>query len=244
MHYRELGRTGISVSEIGYGAWGIGGTGWIGAQDDESKRALNRAIDLGLTFIDTAWEYGDGHSERVIGEVLRGRDEQVYVATKVPPKNRMWPARHDSHADEAFPGGYIREYTEESLRNLGVETLDIQQFHVWSSTWLEQGDWLDEVRRLKQDGKIRFFGVSINDHEPASAVPLVRSGAVDTVDVPRRGLAAPVLSRRPQAGSGRAGPGHRRRPGRADRAAAGDRAALRAEPPGGVHRDPRDAQRA
>ncbi len=183
MHYRELGRTGISVSEIGYGAWGIGGTGWIGAQDDESKRALNRAIDLGLTFIDTAWEYGDGHSERVIGEVLRGRDEQVYVATKVPPKNRMWPARHGSHADEAFPGGYIREYTEESLRNLGVETLDIQQFHVWSSTWLEQGDWLDEVRRLKQDGKIRFFGVSINDHEPASAVPLVRSGAVDTVQV-------------------------------------------------------------
>lgn len=108
MRYRELGRTGLSVSEIGFGGWGIGGTGWIGATDDESKRALHRAIDLGLTFVDTAARYGDGHSERVIGGVLRERSERVCVASKVPPKD-MSP---DATADQAFPGDHIREYTD------------------------------------------------------------------------------------------------------------------------------------
>jgi aryl-alcohol dehydrogenase-like predicted oxidoreductase len=183
MRYRELGKTGLSVSEVGFGGWGIGGAGWIGARDDESKRALHRAIDAGLTFIDTAWGYGDGHSERLIGEIVRGRSERVYVATKVPPRNRVWPARHDSHVDDTFPGAYLREYTEKSLRNLGLEALDVQQLHVWSPSWLEQGDWLDEVRRLKDEGKIRFFGLSLNDHEPATGLTAVRSGVVDTVQV-------------------------------------------------------------
>jgi aryl-alcohol dehydrogenase-like predicted oxidoreductase len=183
MHYRELGKTGLSVSEIGFGGWGIGGTGWIGAQDDESKRALNRAIDLGLNFIDTAWGYGAGHSERLIGEVLRERSERVYVATKIPPKNRIWPARHDTDASEAFPGDYIRKYTEKSLTNLGVEALDVQQFHVWSPNWLEQGDWLETIRKLKDEGKIRYFGLSLNDHQPETGLTAVRAGVVDTVQV-------------------------------------------------------------
>ncbi len=183
MHYRTLGKTGLQVSEIGYGAWGIGGAGWVGAKDDESLRALHRAIDLGLNFIDTAYGYGDGHSERLIGEVLRERSERVYVATKIPPKNGHWPAAHTTPVDEAFPSEYVREYTERSLQNLGVDALDVQQFHVWSDTWMDQGDWLDEVQRLKEEGKIRFFGVSINDHEPESALNLVRSGVVDTVQV-------------------------------------------------------------
>jgi aryl-alcohol dehydrogenase-like predicted oxidoreductase len=183
MHYRELGKTGLSVSEVGFGGWGIGGTSWIGARDDESKRALHRAVDLGLNFIDTAWGYGDGHSERLIGEIVRGRSERVHVATKVPPMNRVWPARHDSHVDDAFPGAYIREYTEKSLRNLGVDTLDVQQLHVWSPSWLSQGDWLDEIGRLKDEGKIRFFGLSLNDHEPETGLAAVRSGVVDTVQV-------------------------------------------------------------
>jgi aryl-alcohol dehydrogenase-like predicted oxidoreductase len=183
MHYRELGKTGWSVSEVGFGGWGIGGTGWIGARDDESKQALHRAIDLGLNFIDTAWGYGDGHSERLIGEILRERSERVYVATKVPPKNRIWPARHDSHVDDTFPGDHIREYTERSLRNLGVDTLDVQQFHVWSPSWLEQGDWLDTVAKLKDEGKIRYFGLSLNDHEPETGLTAVRGGVVDTVQV-------------------------------------------------------------
>lgn len=183
MHYRPLGNTGLHVSEIGFGAWGIGGSGWVGAADDESLRALNRAIDLGLNFIDTAYGYGDGHSERLIGQVLRERSERVYVATKIPPKNRQWPAAHTTPVDDAFPGAYVRDYTERSLRNLGIEALDVQQFHVWSDTWIDHGDWLETVQHLKTEGKIRFFGVSINDHEPDSALKLVRSGVVDVVQV-------------------------------------------------------------
>jgi aryl-alcohol dehydrogenase-like predicted oxidoreductase len=183
MRYRELGKSGLSVSEVGFGGWGIGGTGWIGARDDESKRALHRAIDLGLNFIDTAWGYGAGHSERLIGEALRERSERVYVATKIPPKNRVWPARHDTDVSAAFPGDHIREYTEKSLTNLGVDALDVQQFHVWSPSWLERGDWLETVGKLKDEGKIRHFGLSLNDHQPETGLTAVRSGVVDTVQV-------------------------------------------------------------
>ena len=183
MQRRTMGKTGLQVSEIGFGAWGIGKSGWVGADDDESLRALNRAIDLGLNFIDTAYGYGEGHSERLIGQVLRERSERVYVATKIPPKNRQWPAAHTTPVVETFPGDHIRKYTERSLQNLGVDALDLQQFHVWSDTWMEQGDWLDTVQQLKNEGKIHFFGVSINDHEPESALKLVRSGVVDVVQV-------------------------------------------------------------
>jgi aryl-alcohol dehydrogenase-like predicted oxidoreductase len=183
MNYRKLGNTGIQVSEIGYGAWGIGKSMWIGADDDASLRALDRAIDLGLTFIDTALAYGDGHSEQLVGRTVRNRTETVHVATKIPPKDGRWPAAAGSHPDAAFPGDHIRSRTETSLRNLGLETIDVQQFHVWHDDWLGQGDWLETVEALKQEGKIRFFGVSINDHEPETALALVRSGHVDTVQV-------------------------------------------------------------
>ena len=183
MNYRPLGRTGLDVSEVGYGAWGIGQSMWIGADDDESLRALDRAIDLGLNFIDTALAYGDGHSEELVGGVVRRRDETVHVSTKIPPQDMTWPARSDSHADEAFPGDYIRACTERSLRNLGLERIDVQQFHVWHDNWLEQGDWYETVEALKQEGKIGAFGVSINDHQPDTALGLVRSGRVDTVQV-------------------------------------------------------------
>jgi aryl-alcohol dehydrogenase-like predicted oxidoreductase len=183
MNLRRLGRTGLEVSEIGYGAWGIGQSMWIGADDAESLRALDRAIDLGLNFIDTALAYGDGHSEQLVGQTVRKRTETVYVATKIPPKNMRWPARGGTHADEAFPADYIRAQTERSLANLGLETIDVQQFHVWHDDWLEQGDWLETIEALKQEGKIRCFGVSINDHEPDTAIELVSSGRVDTVQV-------------------------------------------------------------
>jgi aryl-alcohol dehydrogenase-like predicted oxidoreductase len=183
MNRRPLGHTGLEVSEIGYGAWGIGGSMWLGAQDDESLTALHRAVDLGLTLIDTALAYGDGHSEQLVGETVRKRAETVHVATKIPPKDMRWPAQAGSHADDAFPGDYIRAQTERSLRNLGVEAIDVQQFHVWHDDWLEQGDWAETVDALKQEGKIRWFGVSINDHEPETALELVRSGRADTVQV-------------------------------------------------------------
>jgi aryl-alcohol dehydrogenase-like predicted oxidoreductase len=183
MNYRTLGKTGLKVSEIGYGAWGIGKSMWIGASDDESLTALNRAVDLGLNFIDTALGYGQGHSEKLVGEVVRSREETIYVATKIPPKNLEWPARAGVRAEEAFPADHVISCTEQSLRNLGLETIDVQQFHVWSDEWVGQGDWLEGVRKLKEQGKINHFGVSINDHQPANAIKLIESGLVDSVQV-------------------------------------------------------------
>ncbi|MFD3559733.1 aldo/keto reductase [Streptomyces sp. NPDC058686] len=182
MRYRELGRSGMSVSEIGYGAWGIGASGWVGATEDESVRALHRAIDLGVNFIDTARGYGE--SERIVGRVVRERaGDDVLVATKVPPMNRIWPAPDGIDPADAFPGAHIRESVETSLRVSGLDHFDVVQFHVWSDEWVGRGDWLQTVEELKKEGKIRLFGVSVNDHQPANALTLVRSGFVDTVQV-------------------------------------------------------------
>jgi aryl-alcohol dehydrogenase-like predicted oxidoreductase len=183
MRYRALGKTGLEVSELGFGAWGIGGTMWIGADDDESLRALRLAIDRGVNFLDTAYGYGDGHSEELVGAAVRDSAETVFVASKIPPKNMQWPARPGVRAEDAFPADWIVTCTERSLQNLGLDTIDVQQFHVWSDEWVGQGDWLDGIERLKRDGKIRFFGISINDHQPGNAVRLVESGLVDTVQV-------------------------------------------------------------
>ena len=183
MNYRRLGRTDIQVSEIGFGGWGIGSTGWIGANDDDSLRALNRAIELGLNFIDTALVYGDGHSEQLIGRVVRTHRERIHVATKIPPKNRRWPPGPETRVEEAYPADHVIACTEQSLRNLGRECLDLQQFHVWSDAWVAQGDWLEAINRLKDHGKIRYFGISTNDHQPDDAIDLMATGVVDTVQV-------------------------------------------------------------
>ncbi|MEV5602104.1 aldo/keto reductase [Streptomyces sp. NPDC052299] len=182
MRYRELGRSGLSVSEIGYGAWGIGESSWVGATRDESLRALHRAVDLGVNLIDTARGYGE--SERIVGQVVRERaGDEVLVATKVPPKNQVWPAADGTDPADAFPGEHIRSSLETSLAASGLDHFDVLQFHVWNDEWLGRGDWLETVAALKQEGKIRLFGVSVNDHAPESAVALVRSGAVDSVQV-------------------------------------------------------------
>lgn len=182
MRYRELGRSGLSVSEIGYGAWGIGESSWVGATEDESVRALHRAVDLGVNVIDTARGYGE--SERIVGRVVRERTgEDVLVATKVPPKNRMWPAPDGVDPDDAFPGGHIRTSLETSLRASGLDHFDVLQFHVWNDEWIGRGDWLETVADLKKEGTIRLFGVSVNDHQPDTALALVRSGVVDSVQV-------------------------------------------------------------
>ncbi|HEY1273480.1 MAG TPA: aldo/keto reductase [Thermoleophilaceae bacterium] len=183
MNYRRLGRTGLEVSEVGYGAWGISGSQWLGAEDEESLRALNRAIDLGVTFIDTALAYGDGHSERLVGSVVRERPERVVVATKVPPKNLIWPAPPGVDPDEVFPAEHVVACTERSLRNLGVDAIDVLQFHVWHDEWVGRGTWLEAIERLRADGRVRAFGVSINDHQPENAMRLIESGVVDTVQV-------------------------------------------------------------
>jgi aryl-alcohol dehydrogenase-like predicted oxidoreductase len=183
MNYRKLGKTGLSVSEVGFGAWGIGKGLWVGAADDESVRALNRAFDLGLNFVDTALRYGDGHSEKLVGRTTKERSEEILVASKVPPKNGQWPAQPGVPAMKAFPADHVIACTEESLRNLGLDKIDVQQFHVWSDEWVGEGDWLDAIQKLKEQGKIRSFGVSINDYQPENAIRLIDTGVVDTVQV-------------------------------------------------------------
>lgn len=183
MQLRPLGKTGVRVSAVGFGAWGIGGDMWIGAQDDESLRALHRAADLGMNLFDTALVYGKGHSEQLVGRFLRERREALQVATKVPPLNRVWPARAGVPVGDVFPGAHVRASVDQSLRNLGLERIDLLQFHVWRDEWLDEGDWRATVDELRRAGKVRFFGVSINDHEPASALKLAASGLADALQV-------------------------------------------------------------
>jgi aryl-alcohol dehydrogenase-like predicted oxidoreductase len=183
MRDRRLGRTGWEVSEIGYGAWGIGGALWRGGSDEEGTAALRRTIELGLNFIDTALAYGDGHSEQLVGQVLRDAPRRVYVATKVPPKNLLWPARPGIGIEEVFPYDYIIRCTEQSLLNLGVDTIDLQQLHVWNPEWIGREEWRRAFEDLKRSGKVRAVGVSINDHQPDSALELIETGLIDTVQV-------------------------------------------------------------
>jgi len=183
MKTRALGRTGLQVSEIGYGAWGIGASQWIGAQDDESLRALHRAVDLGVNFIDTALAYGDGHSEKLVGRLVRERPETIYVATKVPPKNAVWPAPHGVRVSENYPAAHIVKSAEHSLRHLDLERIDVLQLHTWLDDYLDQDGWQDALLGLKKQGKVRAVGISVNDHDPGSAVRAVASGLFDTVQV-------------------------------------------------------------
>ena len=183
MEHATLGRDGPEVSRLGYGAWGIGKAMWVGADDDESLRALRRSFELGVTLVDTALGYGDGHSESLVGRAVRDWGGPIAVATKIPPKNREWPARAGTPADDAFPADWVVACTERSLRNLGLETIDVQQFHVWSDEWVGHGSWLEAVERLKAEGKICCFGVSINDHQPANALALIATDVVDSVQV-------------------------------------------------------------
>jgi aryl-alcohol dehydrogenase-like predicted oxidoreductase len=183
MRYRKLGRTGIEVSEIGYGAWGIGGKQWLGGGDDESLAALHLAIDLGVNLIDTALAYGDGHSEQLVGQVVRGADRKIYVATKVPPKNRVWPASADTPIGDVFPYDYILASAEESLRNLGLETIDLLQLHVWNDAWVDRDEWKRALEDLKRSGKVQWVGISATEHDPDSALAAMNTGLIDAVQV-------------------------------------------------------------
>jgi aryl-alcohol dehydrogenase-like predicted oxidoreductase len=184
MHYRRFGRLGWNISEIGFGAWAIGGDMW-GPQDDaESLRALHRAIDLGVNFIDTAQGYGKGHSEELIGKVLREREGEVYVATKVPPvPGSPWPPPEDASADRMFPGSYLIDQCERSLRRLGREAVDVYQFHTWSTAFNTSGEWFAAMQRLKEQGKIRAIGVSVPDTTPDNVIGALALEKVDVVQV-------------------------------------------------------------
>lgn len=186
MRYRELGRTGLSISEVSFGAWAIGGGMWGGRRDDDARRALRRALDRGVNFIDTALVYGEGHSERLVGEAVRERQSgqtPLHVATKVPGKARQWPAPPTAKLSEFFPRKWVVECAERSLKNLGVDHVDLLQLHVWADAWTTDDEWLEAFTTLKRDGKIRHAGVSINSHDPKSAVRLARSGRIDSLQV-------------------------------------------------------------
>jgi aryl-alcohol dehydrogenase-like predicted oxidoreductase len=182
MRYRTFGRTGWKVSEIGYGMWGMGG--WSGSDDTESLESLGVAIQHGCNFFDTAWVYGTGRSERLLGEARRLYPHApMFIATKIPPKNMRWPARPEYAVGETYPADHIREYTEKSLENLDVETIDLQQFHVWSDAWSVDEHWQRAVQDLKDTGLIRAFGISVNRWEPTNVMAALQSGVVDSVQV-------------------------------------------------------------
>ena len=182
MQYRTFGRTNWQVSEIGYGMWGM--AGWTGSDDAESLASLQRSIDLGCNFFDTAWAYGDGHSEELLGKALRANSsKKLYVATKVPPKNRRWPSRRDFTLDVSYPPEYVFEYVDKSLRNVGVETLDLLQYHTWEDNWLDDDRTLRTIEQLRARGKVRAVGISINRWEPWNGVRAVKSGLIDAVQV-------------------------------------------------------------
>jgi aryl-alcohol dehydrogenase-like predicted oxidoreductase len=183
MHYRKLGSTEAEVSELGFGAWGIGGKQWQGGKDDESLRALKRSFELGVNFVDTALAYGDGHSEQLVGHAVQGSYRKVYVATKIPPKNRVWPASPSTPISEVYPYDYIIQSTEESLRNLKTEQIYLQQFHVWTDAWVETEEWRRAIEVLRASGKVRYFGISISEHDPDSALQAIKTGTITAVQV-------------------------------------------------------------
>jgi aryl-alcohol dehydrogenase-like predicted oxidoreductase len=182
MQHRVFGRMGWQVSEIGYGMWGM--AGWTGSDDEESGGSLDRAVALGCNFFDTAWAYGDGRSEQLLGALLkRHRGTKLYTATKIPPKNRKWPARSHYALDDVFPADYIREYTEKSLRNMDVGTVDLQQFHVWTDEWAGDTRWQRAVSSLKEEGLVRAIGISINRWQPANVLKALATDLIDCVQV-------------------------------------------------------------
>jgi len=185
---RPLGTTGYTVSELGLGAWGLGGGQWRGGGDAEGRAALRAAVDQGITFFDTALAYGAGHSERLIGEVLKEeiRSGRAVVATKIPPRNKEWPGKADKPLKAFFPAHHIAACTEASLKNLGVEALPIQQLHVWHDAWLGDPAWAasrDQMARLKKEGKVLHWGISINDHAPETALRVLADPLFETAQV-------------------------------------------------------------
>ena len=182
MNYRRFGRMDWQVSEIGYGMWGMGG--WSGSEDEQSRQSLQQAVDLGCNFFDTAWAYGEGRSERLLGQMLqKNPGKKLYMATKIPPKNFKWPSRRSYSLDDCFPPDHIEEYVHRSLENIGVEGLDLIQFHTWEDAWLEDDRWAKKMDELRRHGLIRAVGISINRWEPWNGVRTVRSGLVDAVQV-------------------------------------------------------------
>jgi len=186
MRYRTMGRLGWNVSEIGYGMWGIGGGpgGFTGWDYDIAPGCLDEAVELGCNFFDTAWAYGRGISEQMLGALLRRHpDRKLYVATKIPPKNRAWPPGPNDTLNDVFPADHIEEYTHRSLENLGVSRIDLMLLHVWEDRWAQDPQWQDAVRALRDEGLVDALGISVNRWEPANCLAAIDTGLVDVIQV-------------------------------------------------------------
>lgn len=182
MNYRIFGRLGWPVSALGYGMWGMGG--WTGSDDEESLASLDRAVALGCNFFDSALGYGDGRSDRLLGELVRRHPERrIYAATKVPPLNRQWPSRRGVPVDQVFPSDHIERSVHRSLEHSGLDRFDLVQFHVWEDAWADDDRWRRAVEDLRAQGLISGIGISMNRWEPWNGVRTVRSGAIDAVQV-------------------------------------------------------------
>ena len=182
MQYREFGNTGLRVSEIGYGAWGIGKALWVGAEDDESLRSLRAAHDAGVNFYDTALVYGDGHSEQLIAQCF-GDSGDIIIASKVPPRDYVWAQKPGAKREAVFPRKYVLECLDRSLKNLGRQSVDIYQFHTWLDDWASEREWQETVREMKSSGKAKFVGISIQNHQPTNVLRALDTGLIDCVQV-------------------------------------------------------------
>lgn len=182
MQYRRFGRTNWQVSEMGYGMWGL--AGWTGTEEKEMEQALDRSVELGCNFYDTAWAYAAGKSEQILGRLLkRHPSKKLYAATKIPAKNFKWPAKSEYKPEDTYPTAHVVEYTEKSLKNLNIECIDLQQFHVWDDSWTKDDGWKKGIEKLKKEGKVKHFGISVNRWEPENVLLALETGLIDAVQV-------------------------------------------------------------
>ncbi len=182
METRKFGKTNWLISELGYGMWGL--AGWTGSDQNEVEKSLELSVELGCNFFDTAWGYAEGKSEEILGKLLRRHsNKKLYAATKIPPKNFIWPSKAGFQLKDCFPASHIIEYTEKSLKNLNVDQIDLQQFHVWEDAWSDQDEWKMAIEKLTKEGKVAHWGVSVNRWEPNNCLKTIETGLISSVQV-------------------------------------------------------------
>ncbi|MGD0543086.1 MAG: aldo/keto reductase [Candidatus Acidiferrales bacterium] len=187
MKYRSLGRTGFLVSDMAVGLWGMGD--WTGSDDRESRNSLQLSVELGCNFFDTAWAYGNGKSDGLLGEILQhdnfanSQHGRLYAASKIPPKNDIWPATPEFKYHDVFPAKHVFEYAKKIREKLREDSIDVLQFHVWDDSWADEPEFRETVEKLKADRWIRSFGLSLNRWQPENGIKALRTGLVDAVQV-------------------------------------------------------------
>ena len=181
MRYRKLGRTGFEVSDIAYGLWGM--SGWSGSDDRQSLDSLQLSVDSGCNFFDTAWAYGEGKSDALLGETMARNKKRLYAASKIPPANDKWPALPEYKYHDVFSQDHVLKYADQIRKKLRVDSIDVLQFHVWDDSWTENPEFRSTVEKLKDGGWIRSFGLSLNRWEPENGIKALHTGLVDVVQV-------------------------------------------------------------